>query len=80
MRRQGVSVVVAAALLAAGCVGDGPGPGEATLEMRDAAGRTREVTLSGEPTRLDRSLLPARRHVTLTVMAGDVSVDAFEVR
>ena len=30
MKRQGVSVVVTAALLATGCVGDGTGPGEAS--------------------------------------------------
>jgi polysaccharide biosynthesis protein PslG len=57
-----------------------PGPGGGTLRVRDESGNSRDLTLSGVPVRLDRSLLPDRREITLTALEGEVSVDAFEVR
>jgi hypothetical protein len=57
-----------------------PGPGQGTLQVRDGAGHLRDLTLTERPIRLDHSLLPERRQITLTVVAGEVSVDALEVR
>jgi polysaccharide biosynthesis protein PslG len=57
-----------------------PGPGSGTLQVRDGTGRTRDLTVSGAPIRLDRSLVPERRSVTLTLLTGEASIDAFRVR
>ncbi len=57
-----------------------PGPGGGTLQVRDGTGKSRDLILAEAPLRLDFSLLPEQRQITLTVLSGEVSVDALEVR
>ena len=56
-----------------------PGPGEGTIRL-SAGTRTREVALRGKPITLARHLKVAPREITLTVLAGTVSLDEWQVK
>jgi polysaccharide biosynthesis protein PslG len=57
-----------------------PGPGRGTLRITDAKGRSRDVALEGEPVTLHRALTAVPRRITLTWAAGELSLDAIEIR
>jgi hypothetical protein len=57
-----------------------PGPGTGVVRLTDESGAVQELTLAGAPLRLDRSLLPQRRRLTLTAVEGEVTLDQIQVR
>ena len=57
-----------------------PGPGTGEIEVSVDGSTTRHVSLDGQPVRLVRkSWLKERHEVTLTVVAGEVSVDSLTI-
>jgi len=57
-----------------------PGPGAGEIEVRVDGGKPEPVSLNGEPVRLTRDWRRERHTVTLTAVAGDVTVDGFIVQ
>jgi hypothetical protein len=57
-----------------------PGPAAGVVRVTDSAGRSRDLSLSGEPVILSRYLRPRRETLTLTALEGVVSLDALSVR
>lgn len=57
-----------------------PGPGEGRIRIEDAKGRSRDVHLAGEEVRVTTTLFPRDHSWTVTVIEGEVSIDAIEVR
>jgi hypothetical protein len=57
-----------------------PGPGKGLIRIQDAKGRSRNVRLEGEAVRLTWALFPRHHRWTVTVVEGEVSIDAITVR
>jgi hypothetical protein len=57
-----------------------PGPGEGEIEVTVAGELSRRISLDGKPVRLVRDWRERRRQVTLSTIAGQVSVDQLVVR
>ena len=57
-----------------------PGPAKGTVRITDQRGNSREVELSGIPVRLTGSLFAKTHRITLSWVAGELSIDELEVR
>ncbi len=57
-----------------------PGPGQGVVRVKDAQGRSRDLSLDGNPVTLHRALHVTPRRITLTRIAGDFTLDALHIR
>jgi hypothetical protein len=57
-----------------------PGPGAGEVEVSVDDGAARRISLDGRPVQLVRSWRQERHAITLTVLSGQVSVDALAVQ
>ncbi|MEA3396116.1 MAG: cellulase family glycosylhydrolase [Chloroflexota bacterium] len=57
-----------------------PGAGDAVVRISEDGGADVEITLHGEPVTFSRRLLGQRHTLTLTVVTGDITLRAFQVR
>ncbi len=57
-----------------------PGPGQSAVRVTDEQGRSRDLSLDGDPVTLQRALHVTPRRITLTPVAGELSLDALEIR